>query len=413
MPKFRAALLAATALAAGCAPVGPDFVRPEAPSNPAWLDAELDLYATSPAELVDWWLQLDDPVLDELIDTARRHNNGIRIAGLRVLEAQAALGIAAGNRFPQTQVLTGDVAAVGISKNDPDSAIQDLRFSQANLSAALAWELDFWGRFRRGIEAADANLLASIASYDEAMLLLVATVSEVYALVRSTEEQLRLARESLKIQQRSYDIVALLYREGDRSELDALQAKTLLLSTQAAIPKLEQALKQAKNALSVLLGMAPGAVDKILAGEGTLPVVPDDIAVGVPADMLRQRPDVRRAELLALAQNALVGVAAAKLYPSFSLSGSLGIGSSEASDTTSGGGGLGELFSSDSVTYAAGGSFVWPFLNYGRVRNNIRVEDARLQQALLAYRQTVLQAAREAEDAMAAFAGTLAQDRIL
>ena len=330
-----------------------------------------------------------------------------------MLEAQATLGIALGNRYPQAQVLTGDATAVGISKNDPDSAIQDLRYSQANLTAAISWELDFWGRFRRGIEAADANLLASIANYDEAMLLLVSTVSEVYTIVRSTEEQLRLARESLKIQQRSYEIVELLYREGDSSELDALQAKTLLLGTEATIPKLEQGLKQAKNALSVLLGMPPGAVDDILGMEGTLPEVPESIAVGVPADMLRQRPDVRRAELLALAQNALVGVAEANLYPSFSLNGSLGIGTSEASDTTSGGGGLGELFSTDSTTYAAGVSFVWPFLNYGRIRNNIRVEDAQLQQALIGYRETVIQAAREAEDAMAAFAGTQAQDRIL
>lgn len=413
MHRVRAAFLAVTAALTGCAPVGPDFVRPEAPSNPAWLDAELELYDTSSADIADWWLQLNDPVLNQLIDTARRQNNGVRIAGLRVLEAQAALGIATGNRYPQTQVITGDASAAGISKNDPDSAIQDLRFSQANLAAALSWELDFWGRFRRGIEAADANLLASIASYDEAMLLLVTTVSEVYTIVRVTEEQLRLARESLKIQRRSYEIVELLFREGDSSELDALQAKTLLLGTEATIPKLEQGLKQAKNALSVLLGMTPGAVDELLGGEGTLPVIPENLAVGVPADMLRQRPDVRRAELLALAQNALVGVAETNLYPSFSLGGSIGVRTSEASDTTSGGGGLGELFSSDSVTYGAGVSFVWPFLNYGRVRNNIRVEDAQLQQALIGYRETVIQAAREAEDAMAAFVGTQAQDKIL
>lgn len=413
MQGARTTLLAVVAALAGCAPVGPDFVRPETPANPAWLQAELDLYATSSTELADWWLQLNDPVLNQLIDTARRQNNGLRIAGLRVLEAQAALGIATGSRYPQTQVVTGDATAVGISRNDPDSAVQDLRYSQANLTAALSWELDFWGRFRRGIEAADANLLATIASYDEAMLLLVSTVSEVYAIVRSTEEQLRLARESVRIQRRSYEIVDLLFREGDSSELDALQAKTLLLGTEATIPKLEQALKQAKNALSVLLGMTPGGVDDILGGESTLPVVPASIAVGVPADMLRQRPDVRRAELLALAQNALVGVAEANLYPSFSLNGSIGAGTSEASDTTSGSGGLGELFSSDSATYAAGVSFVWPFLNYGRIRNNIRVEDAQLQQALVAYRETVIQAAREAEDAMAAFAGTQAQDKIL
>ena len=409
----RAGVLAALAVMAGCSPVGPDFVRPEAPANPAWLDAELDYYETSPAEIADWWLQLGDPVLTALIETARRQNNNLRIAGLRVLEAQAALGIATGSRYPQTQVLTADVAAVGISRNNANSAIQDVRFNDLGVGIAAAWELDFWGRFRRGIEAADANLLASIASYDEAMLLVVATVSEVYMLIRSIEEQLRLARDSVAIQRRSYEIVELLFREGDSSELDALQARTLLLGTEASIPRLESALAQARNALSVLLGMTPGAVVELLGDAGHLPEVPERIAIGVPAEMLRQRPDVRRAELQALAQNALVGVAEANLYPSFSLNGSLGFGTSDATDTTQGDGGAGELFSSESVTYALGASFVWPFLNYGRIRNNIRVEDARLQQALIAYRETVLQAAREAEDAMASFVGTQKQDEIL
>ena len=412
----RAGTLILTCLLAvtGCAPVGPEFVHPEAPTNPAWLVEELALYSTDPATLAEWWRQLNDPALNNLIEVARNQNNGIRIAGLRVLEAQAALGIALGSRYPQAQVVTGDATAVGISKNDANSAIQDVRFNQMSVGAAVAWELDFWGRFRRGIEAADANLLATIASYDEAMSLLIATVSEVYTLIRSTEEQLKLARESVAIQRRSYEIVELLFREGESSELDALQARTLLLGTEATIPKLEAALSQAENALSVLLGMPPGAVDDLLKGEGRLPDVPDSLAVGVPADMLRHRPDVRRAELQALAQNALVGVAEANLYPSFSLVGSLGLGTATATNTTqTGDSGVGELFSSDSVTYAAGASFVWPFFNYGRIRNNIRVEDARLQQALIAYRETVLQAAREAEDAMAAYAGTQAQDDIL
>ena len=401
-------------LLSACAPVGPDFVRPEVPSNPAWLDAELEAFAADAAELADWWRVLDDPVLDELIDTARRENNSLEIAGLRVLESQARLNIAVGNQYPQQQVLAGNVSAIGASETTPNTGTTDTNFTEFNLGASVAWEIDFWGRFRRGVEAADAGLLASIASYDEALVLLTAQVADVYALIRSTEEQLRLARDSYAIQKRSYDIAEVLYRNGSSSELDALQAKTQLLGTAAVIPDLETTLRQLKNALAVLLGRTPGTVDEFLKGEGSLPDIPESMTAGVPADLLRQRPDVRRAELQALAQNALVGVATANLYPSFSLAGTIGVSSAEGtSSTSSGESGVEQLFSADSIGYSIGPNFVWPFLNYGRIRNNVRVEDARLQQALVAYRETVIQAYREVEDAMAALVGTRMQDRIL
>jgi NodT family efflux transporter outer membrane factor (OMF) lipoprotein len=407
----RVGLIGAAMFVVACAPVGPDFVQPDMPANPAWLDAELALFDTGPAELADWWHILEDPILDELIETARRENNGLKIAGLRVLESQARLNIAIGNRYPQQQVLTGDVAAVGISENTEDTVATDTTFTQANLGAGISWEMDFWGRFRRGIEAADADLLASIANYDDVMVLVIATVAETYALIRATEEQLRLAQESYEIQKRSFDITQALFRNGSSSELDALQAKTQLLGTAAVIPSLEATLQQLENALSALLGRTPGDVEDILRGEGKLPDIPDEVLVGIPADTLRQRPDVRRAELQALAQNALVGVAQADLYPSFSLTGSLGLSATDGS--TSGDGGVEQLFEGDSLTYTIGANFVWPFFNYGRIRNNVRVQDARLQQALVAYHDTVIQAAREVEDAMAGFVGTREQDRIL
>lgn len=409
------ALIAGAAVAlAACAPVGPDFVRPEVPLNPAWLDAELERYDSSPADLAEWWRTLDDPVLHRLIETAVEQNNTLKIAGLRVIEAQAQLGVVTGYRYPQIQVATGDATAIGTSKSSANSESRDLSFVQYNLGASVSWEMDFWGRFRRSIEAADAGLLASIADYDDVLVLLTAQVADVYTIIRATEEQLRLAKESVAIQQRSYDIVDVQYRAGDTSELDALQAKTLLLGTQTVIPDLESAIVQAKNALSVLLGMPPSDIEDLLDGEAALPKVPDSIAVGVPADLLRQRPDVRKVELLALAQNALVGVAEADLYPSFSLNGMLGFTSTDnTTSTESGDSGLGQLFSGDSVKYATGVSFVWPFFNYGRIRNNIRVEDARLQQALIAYRETVLQAALEVENALSFHAATLEQDRFL
>jgi len=397
-----------------CAPVGPDFVRPDVETRPEWLKQELDTFETTPAELSRWWQTLGDPVLDELIVTARRENNSLRIAGLRVLESQARLNIAIGNRYPQQQVLAGNVAAIGNSENTANSVSTDTSFTELNLGASVVWEIDFWGRFRRGIEAADADLLASIADYDDVIVLLTAQVADVYALIRSTEEQLRLARDSYDIQERSFEIAEVLYRNGSSSELDALQAKTQLLGTAAVIPSLEITLAQLKNALAVLLGRMPGEIDGILKGSSTVPRPPVSIAAGIPADLLRQRPDVRSAELRALAQNSLVGVAEADLYPSFTLTGSLGVSATEGTTSTqSGEGGADELFSSDSLAYSIGPGFVWPFLNYGRIRNNVRVQDARLQQALVAYRETVIQAAREVEDAMAAYIGTRAQDEIL
>ena len=413
--SLRATAIAALSCAAiGCAPVGPDFVRPDVELSPDWLEAEQEQFNIGPAQLVEWWRVLDDPVLDRLIATAYEQNNSLQIAGLRVLAAQAQLGIATGSKYPQVQVLAGDATAIGASESNANTTAGDLEFSQFNLGANVSWELDFWGRFRRGIEAADASYLASIASYDDVLVLLTAQVADVYTIIRATEEQLRLARESLVIQRRSFNIAEVLYRNGQNSELDALQARTLLLGTEAVVPGLETSLRQTKNALSVLLGMAPSNIDELLDGEGVLPPVPDQLFVGLPADLLRQRPDVRAAELNALAQNALVGVAEANLYPSFSLNGSLGLAAAGGTDTTrTGDSGISELFRSESLTYAAGASFVWPFLNYGRIRNNIRVEDARLQQALIVYRETVIQAAREAENAMAAFVGTQEQDRIL
>jgi NodT family efflux transporter outer membrane factor (OMF) lipoprotein len=186
------------------------------------------------------------------------------------------------------------------------------------------------------------------------------------------------------------------------------QANTLLLATEATIPALETSLRQAGNAMATLLGELPGAVDELLAGPAGIPALPANIAIGFPADMLRRRPDVRQAELLAMAQNAQIGLAKADLYPSFSLAGSIGLTAGGPGDSD-----FGDLFSGDALGVSVGPSFVWPFLNYGRIKNNVRVQDARLQQALVSYRETVLQAAREAEDAIADYLGANQQARIL
>ena len=411
----RASLVLACGLSAACAPVGPDYVRPESMSKESWSDFVREDFQFEAQDRVEWWDIFDDPVLSQLVVTAHQNNNNIRLAGLAVLEARAALGIARGNLYPQAQFVAGDATRIEISESNANTVGGgDLSYWQYNLGANASWEIDFWGRFRRGIESSDANFLASIASFDDTLVLLTAQIADVYVAIRSAEEQLRIARENLALQQRSYDIVDVLYRFGASNELDVLQAQTLLLSTKATIPSLQTGLRQAHNALATLLGLPPTDLTQILGGEGSIPEVPEQIMVGIPADMLRQRPDVRRAELFAMAQNAQVGVAKADLYPSFSINGSLGVAASGDTNTTrTGDSGIGELFRSESVTYAVGPSFVWPFLNYDRIKNNIRVQDARLQQALVQYQETVIQAAREVEDAMVSYVGSQQQDDIL
>ena len=397
-----------------CTTVGPDYVRPDSPLGPDWYEAEFARYDTEAEEQVRWWKTLGDPVLDELIELAHRQNNNLKIAGLRVLESRAQLGIAVGNRYPQSQVVVGDATAVQGSKNAANTAAGDLRYTQYNVGVSASWEIDFWGKFRRGIESADAAYLASVAGYDQVMILVTAQVCSAYLAIRTLEEQIRITNYNIAIQQRSFDIVNVNFENGATSELDVLQARTLLMATQASLPSLQAQLYQARNALATLLGMPPSDMSDFLQGSSAIPTVPEEVAVGLPADLLRRRPDVRQAEYLAMAQNAQVGLAAANLYPSFSLTGSVGLSAAANTDTTqTGNSGIGELFNGDSLTYAFGPNFVWPFLNYDRIRNSVRVQDARLQQSLIAYRETVLQAAREVQDAVVALEGSERQDELL
>jgi NodT family efflux transporter outer membrane factor (OMF) lipoprotein len=392
------------ALLAACAPVGPEFVKPEVDLPAGWSETGADRFASSTSAEPRWWQVFEDPVLNELVATAWQQNNSLEIAGLRVLEARAQLGIAQGNLYPQSQLAAGSA----VYTSPADNLSGGSGFWQYGIGASASWEIDFWGRFRRGIESADAAYLSSIEARNQALIILTAQVVNTYTTIRVNQEQLRIARDNVDIQQRSYDIANVLYRNGADSELDMQQASTLLLSTQATIPGYETAVQQAQNALNVLLGNPPGSIDDLVDGGEGIPALPAIFETGIPADLLRRRPDVRQAELNAMAQNALVGLAEADLYPSFSLTGSIGLAAGGPGGTD-----FGDLFGNDALTFSVGPSFVWPFLNYGRIRNNVRVQDARLQQALVNYRETVIQAARDVEDAMASLDGSLAQESIL
>jgi NodT family efflux transporter outer membrane factor (OMF) lipoprotein len=411
----KRALLASLGISlSACAVVGPEYVQPDSPLGPDWYEAEHARYESSAEQQVLWWQDLRDPVLDQVIELAYRQNNSLKIAGLRVLESRAQLGIASGNRYPQTQALAGDISALRASENAANTAAGDLEFTQFNVGVGASWEIDFWGKFKRGIEAADAAYLASVAGYDQVMIIVTAQVCATYLAIRTIEEQLRITNENVAIQERSYDIVNVQFENGATAELDVLQARTLLMSTKASIPALQTQLYQARHALSTLIGLPPGDLSNLLGDGASIPKVPEQLVVGLPADLLRRRPDVRQAEYSAMAQNARVGLAKANLYPSFSLSGSVGLSAAANTDTTrSGESGFGQLFDADSLTYSVGPNFVWPFLNYGRLKNSVRVQDARLQQSLIAYRETVLQAAREVEDAIVALDGAVRQEALL
>jgi NodT family efflux transporter outer membrane factor (OMF) lipoprotein len=399
---------------AGCTQVGPDFVQPDADIPAAWDTADSNTLKPESTELVEWWQAFNDPVLNKLITTAYDQNLTLEAAGLRVLEARAQLGIAVGNIYPQQQSAGGGATYTGRSENAPNTSGGDLNYWQYDAGINIGWEPDFWGRFRRGIESADASLLTSVAAYDTALVLLIAQVADTYIVIRSTEAQLRISKQNLKLQQRSYKITEVLFRNGEQSELDMQQAKTLLLSTQASIPGLEITLDQSSNALSTLLGQPPGDLLMLLTEKSAIPVAPAEVAVGIPADLLRRRPDVRQAQLQAATQSALIGVATADLYPSFTLTGSLGLVAAAGTNTTrTGNTGFNELFDSDSLQFTGGPAFSWKLFNYGRLKNNIRVQDARFQQTVVNYQSTVLSAAGEVENAITGYVRGRRQEKIL
>lgn len=389
-------------LLSGCK-VGPNYERPEAQVNEHWSSAAAQGSTEAQVDRC-WWESFNDPTLTALVTRAYGQNLTLRSAGLRVIEARARRGIAVGQFFPQTQEAFGGVENTQNSLNAPTTG-GDRAYSDADIGLQAAWELDFWGKFRRGIEAADAELLASVADYDAVMVTLASDVATNYVLVRSLQERLVFARANEALQKETLSLTQTRFRAGAVSELDVSTARATLANTQALIPDLENSLRQAELAICVLIGQTPSDLSAELApaAGGTLivPEAPARIAAGIPADLLRRRPDVRVAERLAAAQSARIGQATADLYPQISIVGATGFASSTFEGSRSSD--LGNIFDADSFTGFIGLQVNWPILNYGRIESNIRVQDALYEQAVATYRDMVIRAAADVEAGLSAF----------
>ncbi|MFZ0050305.1 MAG: efflux transporter outer membrane subunit, partial [Desulfobaccales bacterium] len=255
-----------------------------------------------------------------------------------------------------------------------------------------------WGKFRRAIESAESGLLASVANYDNALVSLTADVASNYISIRTLEKRLDIARENVETQRESLEIAEARFGGGATSQRDVEQAKTVLASTQATIPVLQTQLRQTQDALSLLLGMPPDRLTDLRQNQAVIPAPPPQVAMGIPVDLLRRRPDVRAAEYQAAAQCAQIGVAKAQLYPAFSLIGNFGYLSTSMNNFK-----LGQMFEWPSRTADAGPTLQWNIFNYGQITNNVRFQDATFQELLTAYQNSVLNAQKEVEDNLIAF----------
>ena len=399
---------------AACA-VGPDFVSPAAPISDNFVGANNRSIKTNDGDYRDWWRTFHDPTLNRLIEIAYEQNLTLLSAGTRVLQARATLGIAIGGLYPQLQQGTGSLiynrTSAATPLAPPNSSPQ--RFWTNALAVQAAWELDFWGKFRRGVESADAAYLASIATYDQVLVTLLGDVAATYIGIRTTEQLIAIARDNVRKQEDELRIARAKFDHGETSELDVFQATNVLEATRSAVPQLEIQLQQGRDALCVLLGIPPQPLGRLLARSWDtrswgIRMPPATIAVGIPADLLRRRPDIRAAELAAMAQSAQIGIAESQLYPAISITGTFG-----ATASTANGHNLGQVFKPIGVAYAAGPSFQWNILNYGQITNNVRLQDATLQQLLVDYQNGVLQAEQQVGDGISAFLNSRSQAEYL
>lgn len=412
---LQASLLAA-ALAglAGCT-AGPDYARPaagppdgyRAAGSPETADAapEVPVDAAAPlapGELARWWTLLDDEGLNALISRGIENNLDLRLAGQRVLEALAMRGVSRADLFPTVEAGASvtqnrdSTAAAGFPMDDRDRSLW-----QAGLEAS--WEIDVFGRVRRSVEAADADLQSLREDRRDVLILVISEIARSYTEARALQRRLEVVQNAVRAQGETLSLTESRFRAGLTSEVDAAQARAQLAQRQAMLPSLRTAYRASVHRLAVLLGEEPSAALAELDEPGPVPGVRAPVRTGLPSELLDRRPDIRRAERDLAAATARIGVATADLYPRFSLLGSLGVSAEDFAD----------LFTDDAVFWSIGPSVRWNLFDAGRIRNNIRAADARAAQAMTRYEMSLLAALEDVENAITAFSQEQARRRAL
>lgn len=396
-------------LLGGCT-VGPDYHRPDATVPEQWAEAS-DKVSVAPVDAVQWWIVFHDEPLDRLVNQAARSNKDIQIAEARIREARAQRIIAGAAAFPTADV-SGSYSRIkrstsfsasgagvsGVSGGSANAGATSgaLDLFQAGLDAS--WEADVFGGVRRGVEAANANLAASQEDWRNVLVTLLGEVATNYIELRGSQRRLAVARDNIKTQQATVELTQGLLSAGLAGALEVAQAQAQLASTEAQVPTLEVSVKQSIHRLGVLLGSEPEALVEELSPERAIPPTPPQVPIGLPSELLRRRPDVRRAERQLAAATAQIGVATADLFPKFSLTGSIGYQSTKGSN----------LISPRNQYWTYGPAASWPLFDAGRIRANIEVQNALQEQALLTYESTVLMALQEVEDAIVAYSNSQA-----
>lgn len=377
--------------------VGPNYGRPAVPVEPDWIDFKTVDGPGVSDDLNHWWTVFNDPTLDSLICSAYNQNLTLRQAGLRIQQSRAQLGVAVGNFFPQTQSLTSDFNRTTISTETAQGKFLvpagiPRAYDQRDYALNVKWELDFWGRFRRAIEAGEATLDQSVHQYDDVLVTLLSDVAKSYVNARVLEQRIAYAKSNIDIQRETLRIAEERLAAGTITELDVLQSGSALDQLESQVPQLELARRQNYNRLCVLLGIPPEQLELQL-GPGRIPVAPKQVAIGIPIELVNRRPDVRAAERKLAAQSASIGIAKADYYPHISLNSSLGYSAQKT----------GDLFKPTAFASQFGPSFTWNILNYGRIRNNVTLQEAKFREFLAGYQNSVLLACQNVEDGLATY----------
>ena len=379
-------------LAAGCA-VGPNYAQPEPEMPDRWHQDLARGLAEGQAPLQTWWTTLDDPLLDSLVERAVAGNLDLKQAVARVDEARARRGIARGEWFPTLGSLSSYSREKISEEAFPIPGIGGNAQNRYTAGLDASWEIDLFGRIRRSTESADASLEAIVEDYRDTLVLLLSEVGQAYVDVRSFQQRIDYARSNVRTQQGSLRLTSDRNAAGLVSDLDVRQAELNLATTEAFIPSLQIGLTVAINRLGVLLGQHPTALRAELETPTPIPSPPSEILVGLPTELLRQRPDLRSAERQLAAQTAQIGVAKADLYPRLALLGTFAFDALDAA----------KLFTGDASAFSFGPAVRWNLFDGGRIRSNVKAQESLTEQALLGYEQTVLLALEEVEDAFVAY----------